>query len=266
VDADSPVDMTVAFAGLIGPSGVMPTPYTELVIERKRYRDTALLEFLDLFHHRLMSLFYRAWEKYRFPIAFERDGTDRVTEGLLALVGLGTAGVKNRMEVPDVGIVYYAGLIAQRPHSGSAISAILRDYFQVPATAIPFIGMWHPLEPENLTRIGSSNSDLGKNLIAGDQVLVRQSKFRVRLGPLWLEQFTRFLPAGGSLKALAQFTRYLAGPEFDFDVQLVLRAEDVPVCQLSSKAPLPPMLGWTTWVRTREMDRDCDDVVFAVDF
>lgn len=265
-DPESPPEMTVAFAGLIGASGVMPNPYTELVIERKRFRDTALWDFLDLFTHRQVSLFYRAWEKYRFPIKFEKGEPDRVTEGLLALVGLGTTGLRDRMAVPDLGVIYYAGLISQRPHSGSAISAILSDYFGVPAAAVPFIGMWHPLEPENLTRMGETNSELGRNLIAGEQVLIRQSKFRVRLGPLWLEQFTDFLPTGRSLKALGQLTRYLAGPEFDFDIQLVLRAEEVPMCQLSSKAPLLPMLGWTTWIRTRELENDCDDVVFTADF
>ncbi len=259
---DGQVEMTVAFAGLIGPSGALPVPYTELVMERRRYRDTALWVFLDLFHHRLVSLFYRAWEKYRFPVAFERDQSDPFTGYLFSLIGMGTGGLRGRMDLEDTGLLLYSGLIAQRPHSSIAVESILNDYFGVPAAIVQFIGEWHKLEPASLSRMGEQNCELGVNLIAGSEVLVRQSKFRVRLGPLWLNEFITFLPAGRLLKPLFQLTRFLVGIEFDFDVQLVLKKEEVPMCQLSSKARLLPMLGWTTWIRTEEMKEDVSDVVF----
>src|SRR3954468_5545327 len=74
--SDEPPEMYVSFMGLIGPVGVMPTLLTELVAERARYKDTALWEFLDLFNHRIVSLFYCAWERYRLTIGFERGERD----------------------------------------------------------------------------------------------------------------------------------------------------------------------------------------------
>ena len=262
---DRPPEMTVNFIGLTGPQGVLPYPYTELVRERVSYKDTALWSFFDIFNHRVISLFYRAWEKYRFPIAYERRGEDAFTEYLFDLIGMGTPGLRGRMSVNDEALLLYAGLVAQKPHSAGAIAAVLRDYFRVPAEVVQFQGQWFPLEPENVTRIGQANSELGRTLVAGASVFVSQSKFRVRLGPLTLPRFVSFLPVGPAWKPATDLVRYLAGLEFDFDVQLVLRKEDVPPCSLDSKSSLPPMLGWTTWVTSETPRRDADEVVLPVD-
>ena len=263
--ADRPPEMTVNFIGLTGPQGVLPHPYTELLRERASYKDTALWSFFDIFNHRFVSLFYRAWEKYRFPIAYERQGEDAFTEYLFDLIGMGTAGLRGRMAVRDQALLLYAGLVAQRPHSASATAAVLRDYFQVPAEVVQFLGQWFPLEAENVTRLGEANAELGRTLVAGSSVFVSQSKFRVRLGPLTLTRFVSFLPVGPAWKPLTELVRYMVGLEFDYDVQLVLRKEEVPPCSLDSRSPLPPMLGWTTWITSETPRKDADEVILPVD-
>jgi len=262
---DRPPEMTVNFFGLTGPLGVLPHPYTELVRERNSYKDTALWAFLDIFNHRFVSLFYRAWEKYRFPVAYERTGEDSFTEYGFDLIGMGTPGLRGRMAVKDQALLLYAGHIAQKPHSAEAIASIVRDYFDSPAGIVQFQGQWFPLEPENVTRSGQANSQLGTTVVAGSTVFVSQSKFRVRLGPLTLSRFVSFLPVGPAWKPLNDLVRYLAGLEFDYDVQLVLRKEDVPPCSLDSKSALLPMLGWTTWITSETPRKDADEVVLPVD-
>ncbi|HYN42839.1 MAG TPA: type VI secretion system baseplate subunit TssG, partial [Thermoanaerobaculia bacterium] len=122
-----------------------------------------------------------------------------------------------------------------------------------------------PLEPGNVTRVGQANSELGRTVVAGSTVFVSQSKFRVRMGPLTLARFVSFLPVGPAWKPLVELVRYLAGLEFDYDIQLVLRKEDVPPCSFDSKSVLPPMLGWTTWVTSETPRKDADEVVLPVD-
>jgi len=259
-----PPQMVINFFGLTGPSAVLPTPYTELLVERVRYKDTALRDFLDLFNHRMASLFYRAWERSRFPVAYERGGDNPFTQYLLDLVGMGTGGLRNRLGIRDEGVLFYAGLIAQRPHSATAIELILEDYFGVPESLQQFSGQWLDIDEASLTRVGTANSELGLNVIVGTRFWDHQSRFRVRLGPLDFEHFRAFLPTGSAFGPAANLVRWLAGMEFDFDIQLVLKAMEVPRCQLITTGGDIPMLGWTTWLKTRPLKIDDPQLVLAV--
>ena len=260
-NGDHPPEVEVSFMGLTGPLGVLPHPYTELLIERTRSHDTTLWAFMDLFNHRLISLFYRVWEKYHFAIAYELGREDRFTEYLFDIVGMGTRGLRGRMGVPDQATIFYGGLLAQRPHSGAALEAILSDYFGVPANIRQFSGQWLKLDDDSITRLGATNSELGVTTIAGARVWDNQSKFRVRLGPLSFNQFRDFLPVGSAFKPACDVARLMAGTELDFDVQLILKAEEVPACILTTRARRKPMLGWSSWLKTRQFREDDTQVV-----
>ncbi|HKP85575.1 MAG TPA: type VI secretion system baseplate subunit TssG [Blastocatellia bacterium] len=263
-EESKPSRMTVAFMGLTGPAGVLPHHYTELLIERTRYKDTALAEFLDLFNHRMISLFYRAWEKYRFPVAYERGEDDRFTEFLFDIVGMGTRGLRNRQSFPDEILLFYGGLFAMRPHSASAMCAALGDYFGATARMEQFSGQWLKLDDESLTRLGGENAELGVTTVAGTRVWDVQSKFELQFGPLSFSEFTGFLPTGSAFKPAAELTRLMAGMEFDFDIRLTLKAEEVPGCVLTTRAKRAPMLGWTTWLKTSPFREDDSQVVLSV--
>lgn len=285
--------LTVSFFGLTGPSGVLPRHYTDLIVrlerERKGEERRALREWLDLFNHRLISLFHRAWGKYRFWIGYEREhrrggaSEDPFVQCLNCFVGLGTRGLSGRHQVTaippgegrsrklagieDHSLLFYAGLLAQRKRNAVGLEAILRDYFDIPIRVEQFVGQWLYLEPANQTRLGEENCELGMNALAGEKVLDYQGKFRVRLGPLNYERFVEFLPdrsATPESKAfflLSHLTRFYVGPELDFDVRVVLRAEGVPECQLNDETP-GPRLGWNTWLTSQQPQRDAEDVFF----
>jgi type VI secretion system protein ImpH len=257
----APPEMMVSFMGLSGPMGVLPHQYTELLMDRARYRDTALWSFLDIFNHRLISLFYRVWEKYHFPIAYERTGEDQFTAYLFDLIGMGTNGLRERLSFRDQGLLFYGGLIAQRPHSATAIGAIVGDYFDVSADVTQFAGEWLKLG-DNVTTLGSANSQLGLSTIAGSKVWSDQSKFNVRIGPMNLKKFTTFVPVGSAFKPLTEIVRLLVGLEFEFNIQLVLEHDEVPGCALGSD-PDGSRLGWTSWLKTLDFTTDDEQVVIS---
>ncbi len=258
------LEMLINFMGMVGVSGVLPQPYTDLVLDRIRHRDTAAWTFLDIFTHRAASMFYRAWRKYRFPVGYER-GNDEFTGYLFDLVGLGTKGLRGRMNLPDESLLPYAGLIAQKPHSCNAVENILSDYFLVGAKIKQFWGQWLTLEPSDFTLIGKQNSKLGVSAIAGTRVWDQQSKFRIRLGPLDFNQFLAFLPNGSAHGPMRSIVKFMVGLEMDFDVRLVLKKRQVPSSILTTRAMRKPMLGWTTYLKTMPFVADDEQVLLQMD-
>ena len=261
-----PARLRVNFMGLIGPLGVLPYHYTLLVAERLRARDRALQGFLDIFEHRIICLFYRAWEKHRFTVVYERDRSDRVTEHLLDLVGLGLAGFRHRMPVPDEAFLFYAGALAPQPRSAVALQRVLEDFFDVPVEIDQFVGGWYPLAPDTRCNVGSdagASDQIGLGAVVGDEIWDQQARVRLRLGPLTREQYERFLPTGPAYGLLQELTRFFSHDQFDFEVQLVLARDEVPSCRLGADGEQPP-LGWGTWLRTTALERDAGETVLAL--
>jgi len=257
------LEMFVNFMGVIGVSGVLPVHYTELAMERMRYGDTTMWSFLDIFTHRAVSLFFRAWEKYRFPVSYER-GEDDFTAFLFDFAGLGTRGMRGRMALSDESLLPYSGLIAQKPHSASALAQVLSDYFGINARIEQFFGQWLDLDPESVTNLGANNSHLGKSALIGTRVWEQQSKFRMVLGALTFKQFQGFLPNGTAHEPLKSIVKFMVSLELDFDVQLILQAKQVPSTILTTRAMRRPMLGWTSFLKTKPFKQDDDQVILKI--
>lgn len=248
-DRKEPVRMEVRFMGLIGPSGVLPHWFNELAIERMRARDFTLVDFLDIFHHRLITFFYLAWKRSKLPVNYLSGARDRLSWYLLSLIGLGTDGLRGKIGLPEESLIFCSGLLARQVPSAAAVEAAVRYMAGAPAEVHQFIERLIPLEPGDCTRLGAENGSLGVNTICGSYARDCQSKFRVHLGPIGYGQFTRFLPSGDLLKPIFALVRYMVGIEYEFDIRIFLLAEEVPGCRLGDTAHASPRLGWSTWTK-----------------
>ena len=268
---DSPATMKVNFMGLSSPQGVLPTPYTELIIERAQKKDNALRDFLDLFNHRLISFFYRAWEKHHFFVSYELGEPDSVSPLMMSLLGLGTEGLAKRQLVPDQALIFYSGLLTQKPRSAQNLKQLLTDYFRVNVEIEQFVGTWVPLRKIDQTVLDESESSmqrLGFGAIVGDEVWDQQSTVRVRLGPLTREQYLSFLPREQSqaYRDLKSLLKFWANNELDFEVQLILQGKQTPGFDLDTDNDKNGelLLGWTTWINNRPMERDPSEATLYI--
>ena len=266
--ADDALGMRVAFLGLTGPSGALPVPYTELLIERRNhYRDESAHAFFDIFSHRAIALFYAASQKYRFHAPIELGKEDGFSRNLLDLAGVGLQSLRNRMVkhgygIPDRFLMYYAGLLAQKPISADALVNLVHGFFKVPVELEQFVGSWIALEAEDQSRIGKGACVLGQSAVSGARQFDRQTKLALRLGPLPRERFAEFLPGQAGALALSELVKFCVGHALAVDVALVLKREDIPVPKLAPDAGL--RLGYNAWLQTQPIPTDRSDTRFTL--
>jgi type VI secretion system protein ImpH len=287
--ASGRAEMQVSFMGLTGASGVLPDHYCSLLIERIQAEDTGLADFLDLFNHRLISLFFRAWQKYRLECGYERHKllqvkpardaanpwtqADDLSSILLSLAGLGTGGMRQRMSAPDEAILFNAGHFARHVRGAAALEEVLSDYFEMPCKIRQFVGQWLPLDEDDRSRLprrGSSANGfctLGVDVVLGTRVWDVQSKFRVQAGPLTYAHFAQLLPGSSGLAQMFDLVRFYVGTELDFDVQPLLLAAEIPACRIGtdSKDPARPpnRIGRNFWLRSGPGRKDFEGAVFG---
>jgi len=250
----------VAFFGLFGPNGPLPLHLTEYAIERQWRRDFTFSRFADLFHHRLLCLFYRGWSSAQPTVSFDRPAEDRFGEYLASLCGYGLPSLRHRDAMLDAAKLYFAGRLQCGAKNAEGLEAIVGDYFQVTAAITEFVGEWLEIAPQDRCMLGATpaTGSLGVTAIAGAFAFECQHKFRVHIGPLGLPDFEGFLPAGENLSALVAVVRNYAGDQYLWDLNLILRREEVPALVIGAPTA---RLGWTTWLGTRRSEKDADDLI-----
>ena len=129
------------------------------------------------------------------------------------------------------------------------------------------MGAWFPLEVHSqcqFQRGDSYSEQLGVGVVVGDEVWDPQSGIRIRVGPLTLQQYLDFLPNGSGYKPLNALTRFFSNSELNFELQLILKREDVPSCELGAGGEAGPRLGWITWMKNQDMDRNPDETLLRM--
>jgi type VI secretion system protein ImpH len=255
-----PHRLTVRLFGLLGPNGPLPLHLTEYAQERsQKHKDATFIRFLDVFHHRMLSLFYRAWANNEPTVSFDRPESDRFTDYIGALAGLGMATLRQRDEISDWTKLYYCGRLACQTKCPEGLQAIITEFFNLPARVDEFVGEWLPLPQKDIFRLGvnPSSGTLGRSIILGAEVWSCQHKFRVALGPLGYGDYQSFLPGGKRITHMAALVRNYAGDESAWDLMLILKWQEVPSLCLDGQY----RLGWTTWLGKRPLKKDADDLV-----
>lgn len=270
VDFDeSPPIMTTQVLALTGPNGALPLVYTDFLEERERSKDHGPRDFLDIFHHRLLSLFYRSWLKYNLSCNRETGLPFDFSSYLASLIGIGSDRLRQRLEVDDQTLLYFTGLLALQTRSAVSLEHLLADYFGVPVEVEPMSGGWYRLSPDESCRLDEDEGEsaaLGFGAMVGTEYWDPNSRARIRLGPLPREKYEWFLPGATGHRELSALAEFFSRGEVDFEIQLVLARNYVPGCVLGEAGPGATQLGWTTWMKTRpDFDRDPDDTIVRLE-
>jgi type VI secretion system protein ImpH len=259
---DGAVKLFVRFFGMFGPNAPLPPHLTEYAHERiLHHGDRTLAAFLDVFHHRLISFFYRAWAANQITLDLDRKDDQRFSLFVGSTFGLGGDAMWNCDSVQDWAKLHFAGRLACQARSAEGLEAILQEYFEVPAELQTFVGHWMDIPDDSVCVLGNSpqTGSVGVNTIVGLHIYDGQLKFRIRLGAMNFKDYERLLPGGKSFERLRQWVFNYCGEQYFWDAQLVLKAGEVPNTQMGHAG----RLGWTTWLKSQPFTRDADDLVLV---
>ena len=260
-----PARLMVRFMGVATPGsyGSLSRRYADEIRALVREKNTALRDFLDLFNHRMISLFYRASERHRPTILCERGRDNELERALAAVLGLGTTGLGDRLTISDRALFSRGGLLAMRPMPAVALASAIESAFGVPAEVLQFRAARYRIEPEEQNRLGRANARLGLDFVLGSEVTLMDARFRVRLGPLDLERYRNLLPDQLGYRQLVDLVRLATRDELEFDVQMALAARQVPTMRLGSPSLAGSQLGYTSWLGRESRTRPAEDAVFS---
>ena len=252
----------VYFFGVFGPNAPLPPHFTEYARERLlNFGDHTITGFANVFHHRLISFFYRAWAANQKAVDLDRGDDQLFATYIGSFQGIGMESLQRRDPVHDWAKLYFAGRLACQTRNAEGLEAILQEYFHIKAEVQTFVGRWINLPPDCVCKLGESpdSGSLGLNAIVGSRFWECQINFRLRLGPMKLADYERMLPSGESFQRLKCWVINYCGEHFSWDVQLSLEAGEVPEVCLGHAG----QLGWTSWLKTQEFTRDADDLVLT---
>lgn len=252
--------LDVLFLGMFGPNGPLPLHLTEYARQRdSQFGDRAFRRFADLFHHRMLSLFYRAWANAQPCVNLDRPEGDRFAEYVGALIGTGDSAARNQDELGDRARLYFSGVLSMQNCPADGLEAIVEDYLEIPSKVDEFVGEWVEIPEDFRLLLGRSatTGTLGESATAGAKAWSGQSKFRLVCGPMGIDDFKRLLPDRDSLPRVWSLVRSFVGDAFAWELNLVLKRAEVPGMRLGEQG----QLGWTSWLGNRQDDTDADDVL-----
>jgi type VI secretion system protein ImpH len=229
-DAPGEARLTLTFLGLCGTDAPVP-PWMQEAAARED-DGAPLRAFLDLFHHRLHALFYRAWTKYRPTLRGVRGRAAHIGR-LYALAGLPARPARRAADRPPAGpspLLALAGSLRLRPRTPGGLRDLVAGLLAVgPVRVEEYAARWVTLRPRpriggraDRLRIGQSGGVLGR------RAFDRAGAVRLHLGPLSQQAFRALSPGGPRARRLRALVGFYLPDGLACTVVLRLRAGAVP--------------------------------------
>ncbi|MBI4702753.1 MAG: type VI secretion system baseplate subunit TssG [Deltaproteobacteria bacterium] len=239
--------VSVAFLGLYGSASPLPTHFVEEIsLSVHQGGPQPVRELLDVLHHRLLTLCYRAWAKYRLSVGYLRDGHDTFTRRMFCAVGLDGFG-KGKTLINPFYFLKFAPLLASKSRSARGLQVVLDELLDGIGVQIEqFVGHWTLIEKPVRNKLGVANHQLGEDLVIGRYVYDGSGRYTVVLGPLQYDDYLSFLPGGHRRPFLQSVINTFTPGIHDVMLELHVDLEAAPRFQLAS--PRAATLSRTAWL------------------
>jgi type VI secretion system protein ImpH len=249
-DIAKPPTVRTTFLGLYGVDARMPSYFIDEVALNRDGAET-LSAFLDLFHHRFVTQFYRVWRKYRYPAGFRAGGIDEISRYLLSFVGLGIGKPEIMQAVGTRKLLAMLGLAGQRTRTAEGLGGVLQH--AVPDATITVIE-FHPVWIE-LT--DAEPSALGENCVLGRGFYDRANSVRVIVAPRTRESVLDLMPGRAAYAEIMALLRFYLGYEANAHLEMHVAPDLMPRPALASNQV---SLGYTTQLQHESRTALSDEI------
>ncbi len=228
---------------LLGQAGPLPSAFTELVIERNAAKDFATADFLDILHHRLLSLFYLSRKRRRIGLGWSSPQASTVARATDHLCGLNLAARPKHAPW-----LRHAGLLGGAPRSMASLCALLSDRYGMPFRGEQFVGGWQRLEDDELTALGEGHAapELGRTAFLGRRVWDQAAAIRLQADGQPMTRVMDLLPGGEQHDDFKAAVRGFIPSALRVEVWLTPAPATLTTGGLSSAGA--PRLGWNAWM------------------
>ncbi len=252
--------LSVRYPGLFGPNGPLPLHFTEYVVDRAKHGgDRTLRDFINVFQHRLLSMYWRAISSAQPVVQLDRPEDDRFATYYSSLAGL--QSLESDALDPRIPRArrHWVSHFARPVRNTEGLEAILSGFFETPVCVEEFVGDWVDLPSAGLA-LGGANS-LGSDTFLGESFWDCSQSIRVVFTSLDLEHYERLLPSGESWPLIEQLISSYIGAELAWDVRFVLSPGESQQLKLDGSR----RLGWTTWLQGADENEERQELVLRPD-
>ncbi len=221
----------VYFMGFCGVNGPLPLETTHYIHQRaNNYNDHSLRKFLDIFNHRLISLFYRAFAANEFAVNFDRKEADETCAVIEALSGCGATG-----DLPPYTSLSLLPFLMNKNRSAKGLKYALYSFFGLHFEVKEHEESIGLIPKEARCRLGICNTTLGTDAQLGRHYYTCTKAVTLTLGTVDYAQALNFMPGGQSFKEMSSLLRlYLQQPlTVFFDV--IIKADTIPRMYLGKR-------------------------------
>ena len=224
------------FFGVFGSNGPLPIHLTEYAIEQAKYHDDPIFaRFVNLFHHRMLGLFYRNWRLARpiadFPVSISSGKASFATK----LQHL--AGIPESSSVEQA----FVGLLSTGARTKESLVQVLAHFSGAPVQVFSLVPSWLQKDEDQRSQLGRQMSQLGRDLQLGKAVLSVHSRIHIEIGPLTTNAYAELLPDAPRGEAMNTLVHKMLGSSLSSSVQLVAnRGMALPIGQMR--------LGYSSWL------------------
>lgn len=232
--------------GMLGPNGSLPIHVTEIAREREEHRgDATLSNFLDIFHHRSLTLLYRAWASAQSAASLDRPKDEKFSLYTACVSGHPLQHNQPWL-LPSHARLSAAPHLVREARNPEGLRNALANYFGVPVEIHEQVLHWMELAPEHCCVMGEhrASSFMGSGAVIGGHVPDRQYRFRIVIGPLDIDDYHRFTPQGPDLLRLIEWVRAFVSEEYEWELELQIKPQSAPPAVLGGTQ----QLGWSGWM------------------